>query len=38
MAKQLPDAKITDIASGHLTMMSHPDELAEIINNFVADL
>ncbi|HSX07021.1 MAG TPA: alpha/beta hydrolase [Candidatus Saccharimonadia bacterium] len=38
MAKQLPDAKITDIASGHLAMMSHPDELAEIINNFIANL
>lgn len=38
MAKQLPGAKIADIVGGHLAMISHPDKLAEIINNFVADL
>ncbi len=38
MAKQLPDAKIIDIAGGHLAMISHPAELAGIINDFVADL
>jgi len=34
MARQLPAVKIVDIASGHLAMLSHPDELASIINDF----
>jgi pimeloyl-ACP methyl ester carboxylesterase len=38
MANQLPDVKIVDIASGHLVMVSHPNELAEIINNFIISL
>ncbi|HSW78320.1 MAG TPA: alpha/beta hydrolase [Candidatus Chromulinivoraceae bacterium] len=36
MAKQLPAVQVVDIASGHLAMISHPDELAAIINDFVA--
>ena len=36
MAKQLPAAHIVDIASGHLAMLSHPGELASIINDFAA--
>jgi len=35
MAKRLPSAKIIDIPSGHMAMISHPDELATIISKFV---
>jgi len=35
MAKQLPAVRIVDLASGHLVMLSHPDELVSIINEFV---
>lgn len=35
MAKRLPNAKIIDVSGGHMAMISHPDELATIINNFV---
>lgn len=38
MSKQLPAVQVVDIASGHLAMLSHPDELAAIINDFVADI
>jgi pimeloyl-ACP methyl ester carboxylesterase len=38
MAKQLPNVEVTDIASSHLPMISHPDELAKVINDFVANL
>jgi len=38
MAQLLPDVTITDIAGGHLSMVSHPDELADSINSFLKDL
>jgi pimeloyl-ACP methyl ester carboxylesterase len=38
MVQQLPAASITDVAAGHLAMVSRADEIAEIINSFVADL
>lgn len=38
MARQLPNAEVIDIAAGHLAMVSHPDEVAEAINNFAANL
>lgn len=38
MAKQLPNVKVSDIHSGHLVMVSHPNELTVIINNFLTDL
>jgi len=38
MAQLLPDVIITDIAGGHLSMVSHPDELANSINSFLTDL
>ena len=38
MASRLPEAEIADIASGHMAMISHPDELADLINRFIATL
>jgi pimeloyl-ACP methyl ester carboxylesterase len=37
MAQLLPGVTITDIAGGHLSMISHPDELADSINAFLKD-
>lgn len=38
MAKRLPGGVVVDIAGGHMVMISHPDELATIINQFIATL
>lgn len=38
MAKRLPGVTVIDIASGHLSMISHPDVLASAINTFIKDL
>ena len=38
MIKRLPDAKVIDIAGGHLPMVSHPDELATMINDFITTI
>ncbi|HSX17606.1 MAG TPA: alpha/beta hydrolase [Patescibacteria group bacterium] len=38
MAQLLPNVTITDIAGGHLSMVSHPDELADSISSFLKDL
>lgn len=38
MAKRLPGAEIVDIVGGHLPMISRPDELAAIINQFISTL
>jgi pimeloyl-ACP methyl ester carboxylesterase len=35
MAKNLPNAKVTPISSGHLPMLSHPSEVATYINEFL---
>ncbi len=38
MAQLLPGVTITDIAGGHLSMISHPNELADGISSFLKDL
>ncbi|HJP81274.1 MAG TPA: alpha/beta hydrolase [Candidatus Saccharimonadales bacterium] len=36
MMKQLPDAKVVDIESGHMAMINRTDELAAALNDFIA--
>jgi pimeloyl-ACP methyl ester carboxylesterase len=38
MASHLPSAKIMDVRSGHMLMLSQPQALAEILNDFVDSL
>ena len=35
IARNLPNAKNISIASGHLPMLSHPNELTDYINEFI---
>lgn len=38
MAKRLPGVEVVDTPGGHMVMISHPDELATIINQFISTL
>lgn len=38
MAKRLPGESVVDIPGGHMVMISHSDELATIINQFISTL